>query len=30
MTMNKKVESLADMHGLKMRMPNLEIMVENR
>ena len=28
MTMNKKVESLADMHGLKMRMPNLEIMVE--
>ena len=26
MTMNKKVESLADMHGLKMRMPNLEIL----
>ena len=28
MTMNKKVESLADMQGLKMRMPNLEIMVD--
>ena len=27
MTLNKKVESLADLKGLKLRMPNLEVMV---
>ncbi len=27
MTLNRKVESLADMKGLKLRMPNLEVMV---
>lgn len=27
MTLNKKVESMADLKGLKLRMPNLEVMV---
>ena len=27
MTLNRKVESLADLKGLKLRMPNLEVMV---
>lgn len=28
MTLNRKVESLADLKGLKLRMPNLEVMVK--